>query len=456
MSWVMPLLQANSTLTLSADGITVYDTVNNITWLANGNLASSNRFGLPVCTTTSSATPCVNPSGSMNWVGATAWVAAMNAANYLGYSDWQLPTTPLVDKKCGKEGPQNNSFGFNCTLNALGSLYYNGLGLVAPNNAVPIPNNQVRPFANFQPYFYWSQSGDGGLVNGFAVFSFGSGSQGGMTADNCMYALPMIPNKIPGTPASNGTGLQVNPGGQSIYDPIAGVTWVANANLAAANSFGLATCNSPTTPALCVAADGTMTMASANQLIANMNSYNGTGYLGQTNWQLPMVNASCPRYGCADSGNPMGILFYDQFGLTATTPVVPTINIAVGPFRNLQPYYYWSCQAAAIQDSCEAEGPDSVSEWAFSLGNGFLGTDKLEADYYVMPYFVGVRTSTIGPIQKCNLTANIGITASDVQQMIDEALGLASATDDLNGDGVVNVIEILLEVNAAITGNCVV
>jgi hypothetical protein len=120
-----------------------------------------------------------------------------------------------------------------------------------------------------------------------------------------------------------------------------------------------------------------MTMASANQLIANMNSYNGTGYLGQTNWQLPVSIPTCPLYGCADSGNPMGILFYDQFGLTATTPVVPTIDIAVGPFRNLQPYYYWSCQADAIQDSCEAEGPTSTSEWAFSFANGFLGTDRL-------------------------------------------------------------------------------
>jgi hypothetical protein len=73
-----------------------------------------------------------------------------------------------------------------------------------------------------------------------------------------------------------------------------------------------------------------------------------------------------------------------------------------------------------------------------------------------MPYFVGVRTSTIGPIQQCNVTADFGITVSDVQQMINEALGLASAGDDLNGDGVVNIIDVLLEVNAAITGNCVV
>jgi hypothetical protein len=29
----------------------------------------------------------------MNYIAAVAWVAAMNGANYLGHSDWQLPTT---------------------------------------------------------------------------------------------------------------------------------------------------------------------------------------------------------------------------------------------------------------------------------------------------------------------------------------------------------------------------
>ena len=38
-----------------------------------------------------------------------------------------------------------------------------------------------------------------------------------------------------------------------------------------------------------------------------------------------------------------------------------------------------------------------VAEWAFSFGNGFLGTDRLEAEYYVTAYFVGDRTSTTGP-----------------------------------------------------------
>jgi hypothetical protein len=43
-------LQAGATLVLSPDGFTVSDTVNNINWLADVNLAATNRFGLPLCT----------------------------------------------------------------------------------------------------------------------------------------------------------------------------------------------------------------------------------------------------------------------------------------------------------------------------------------------------------------------------------------------------------------------
>ena len=69
-------LQAGSTLVLSADGVTVYDTVNNINWLADTNLAATNRFGLPLCNGSGSGTQnCVNASGSMRYQAAAAWVA---------------------------------------------------------------------------------------------------------------------------------------------------------------------------------------------------------------------------------------------------------------------------------------------------------------------------------------------------------------------------------------------
>jgi hypothetical protein len=89
-----PPLQGSASLVLSPDGLTVYDSVNGVTWLANANLPATSRFGLSVCAG-AGPQPCVNANGSMNY-NAAAWVAAMNAANYLGHSNWQLPATPVA------------------------------------------------------------------------------------------------------------------------------------------------------------------------------------------------------------------------------------------------------------------------------------------------------------------------------------------------------------------------
>jgi len=123
-----------------------------------------------------------------------------------------------------------------------------------------------------------------------------------------LYLWPVIPGRLPGMPAVAGTGLQVSPDGQTVYDPQTDVTWIANANLAATNRFGLPLCTDPTTPALCVVADGSMTWDSAAQFLANMNS---AAWLGQTHWVGPSI-AGCSNYNCGGTANPMGNLYYGQ------------------------------------------------------------------------------------------------------------------------------------------------
>ncbi len=276
---------------------------------------------------------------------------------------------------------------------ALGSLYYNALGFQAPNTAVPIPNNTVGPFSNFQPYLYWSQTTVTQTGSGFGTFSFNTGFHGSNTKPNYLYVLPMIQAKISGTPPATGKGLQVNPGGQTVYDPVLNVTWLANANLAATNTFGLPACRNQGSPKICVNQDGAMNWDSADQFVTNMNTYNGTGYLGQTNWELPPMDPNCGvSYNCTSTGDPLGALFYDQLSLIPGTPVVAAPNIDVGPFNNIEPYLYWACEGATIQGACQATGPAPGFEWSFSFGNGFQGTDVLANDLYVTAYFVGPPT----------------------------------------------------------------
>ncbi|HLG95347.1 MAG TPA: IPT/TIG domain-containing protein [Bryobacteraceae bacterium] len=383
-----------TTLTLSPDGLTVYDSANNVTWLADANLPASYRFGLPLCNGADVGQQiCLNAGGSMNYRAAAAWVDAMNAANYLGHNNWQLPTTPLKDPTCGRTGPAGQNFGFGCTAGALDSLY-NALGFKSPNTAVPIPPNTAGPFNNLQPYLYWSSSNGGSPTAGDATFSFATGWQGANTLPNFLYLLPMIPGKLPGTPPVTGTGLQVNPDKQTVYDPITGITWLANANLAATNTFGLPRCTDPLTPPICVASDGAMTWNSAMQFLANMNA---AAYLGQTKWQAPTIDGSCPGYACAGTANPMGNLFYDQFGLIAGISAVSIPNAPVGPFHNLQPYLYWSCVGSSIPSPCQTTVPAENFEESYSFGSGFQGTDLLANSLYVTAYFVGTRGATTGP-----------------------------------------------------------
>jgi uncharacterized protein (TIGR03437 family) len=389
------VLQAGSTLVRRPDGLTVYDTVNKINWLANFNLPATNRFGIPVCTSfTIDNKSCINATGSMSYQAAEAWVAAMNAANYLGHTNWQLPTQALADPGCTFSGSNNSLFGYLCSGGALGGLYYTALGLKAPTPAVTIPPYTVGPFSNFQPYYYWSQTP--GENSGHNTFSFNTGFQDTNTIPNFMYLLPMIPGKLSGTPQATGNGLQVNPGGQTVYDPMSNITWLANANLAASNTFGIATCTAHNAPQPCVGRDGAMDWDSASQFITNMNA---AAYLGHTNWQMPTIDSSCLNYGCDQpSLNPLGTLYYDQLGFQPGTPVTVAPNTAVPPFNNVQPYIYWACEAATIQGGCQPEtnGPATGFAWCFSFDNGFLGTDVFGDDYYVTAYYVGSASTATG------------------------------------------------------------
>jgi hypothetical protein len=409
---VIAVPYANAELIPSPDGQTVYDTVLKVNWLANANLAGTTggTFGITNIT----------QGGSMNYQTALNWVAALNhhvnpdgSIGYLGHINWSLPTSPHSDPNCSATGPlpYQGSFGYGC-LSDLASLYNSplSLGLQHPNTAVPIPSNTVGPFSNFQPYLYWTDTSAGS--QGYHTFSFSTGWAGSNVDKHYMYALPMIPGNPFGIPV-NGTGLQVSADGKTVYDPEAvydlatgakGVTWLADANLAMTRKFG-AQCTKPN-GIKCINPDGSMTHKTAHdKWIKGMNSFQGHGYLNQTNWQLPPdpvppdpTIAPCGGFGCTST--PLGSLYYVQLGLSSVVPtphgvpVVTAPNVNVGPFNHIQPYLYWaSCEPLDGPSPClDINGiPTTVPapnfEWSFSFGNGFQGTDLMGNDLYVMVYF---------------------------------------------------------------------
>lgn len=357
-----------STLARSADGATVYDRTRDVTWLADANLPAKLPLGVKG----------IHPSGSMDYKTALRWVAALNAAEggagYLGRKDWSLPPTLPDDATCSSRN--RYAFGTGCTKSLLADLYTRGLGLTYPTPAVAVAPTTVKGFSNFRPYLYWSESANANHPeneNGYTTFSFANGFQGSNVSRNFIYAIPMIRGRV--------TGGKV--AGKTVYDPAADVTWLADANLAASQTFGVRG----------IAPSGAMSHATALEWVAAMNrAEGGRGYLGEKRWQLPPTVEADPScsvkqtFGSGCKGSPLGSLYYNVLGLATGEPVVKAIAAGAGPFVDLQPYLYWSCHAAADGRGCHADSdlPVRGFGWSFSFGNGFQGTTTYGNDLYVL------------------------------------------------------------------------
>jgi hypothetical protein len=181
---VQNIVVADATLVASDDGEAVYDAVNDVTWLANANLAATKSFGVGG----------INPDGSMGWTTAQEWIAAMNAANFLGTNRWSLPATRLPDDTCSQM-PKAAAFGYGCVGSQMGYLYYHELGGVKGSTIELQHGDRYRLFKNVQPYLYWSSTLWTRVPNSAFSFSFGNGFQGTNVFVNAMYAMAVAPGK---------------------------------------------------------------------------------------------------------------------------------------------------------------------------------------------------------------------------------------------------------------------
>ena len=70
----------------------------------------------------------------------------------------------------------------------------------------------------------------------------------------------------------------------------------------------------------------------------------------------------------------------------------------------------------------------------------------------VAGYSVNIHQGAFG---SCDIDGYGFTTVADVQQTINEALGIAAAADDLNSDQAVNVVDVQIDINASLTSKCV-
>ena len=159
----------------------IFDSTLNVTWQQNANLGSTNTFGLPV---QSNGTYTISADGSMNWPGALMWIDAMNAANYLGYSDWRLPkidSTFGFNLNCTSyDGSTDCGYNVTNTRNELAYLFYGSLGNLGQFDTQGNPNPphtlNAGPFTNLQQARYWTGTQLPPVFGPNQAFTFAIGS----------------------------------------------------------------------------------------------------------------------------------------------------------------------------------------------------------------------------------------------------------------------------------------
>ncbi len=171
---------ATDILVSELGGTVVYDKTKNLSWIANANLAATNTFGVSG----------IGANGAMSWSTAQSWIAAMDTAKYLGFSDWRLP---VMNQKC---------IGVNCTVSEMGNLFYNGMGQVAGTDIATTHNANYRLFKNVQSGLtgaYWY--GTAYANPAFAwYFGTGYGGQGTYFTSGGMSALAVRSGNVAAVP----------------------------------------------------------------------------------------------------------------------------------------------------------------------------------------------------------------------------------------------------------------
>lgn len=191
----------------------IYDDILDLTWLQDARLAASNAFEVAG----------IHSDGAMTWDTGFEWIAAMNAANYLGFSDWRMPTLEPVNGEyfqytVSYDGSTDRGFNNLSPTNELSHLFYVSLGnqgLCSTNNVTGSSPDECEtnpfdtwglqntgPFVNFIAGRYWTdvhhtdpneerafdldatfgQMGTGGTAGSKFVWAVIDGDVGGMVA----------------------------------------------------------------------------------------------------------------------------------------------------------------------------------------------------------------------------------------------------------------------------------
>jgi len=146
----LSLQGAGQAALIDRGGGLIYDSVLNITWLADANYAKTSGH---------------DADGIMTWDAAVAWAADLSyydSVRNVTYTDWRLPNTLQPDPSCSVQfdhGPPHGqqSSGYGCTGSEMGYMFYVNMGATAGTSILSGTNAaNLALFTNLQSSWYWS------------------------------------------------------------------------------------------------------------------------------------------------------------------------------------------------------------------------------------------------------------------------------------------------------------
>ena len=157
-----------------------YDTVLDITWLADGNA-----------------------NGLMNWAAANTWAANLSFIDGINtYDNWRLPSTLQPDATCGNQYG-GVSFAFGCNGSEMGRLFYSELGGVAGQSITLTHNANYNLFSNVLADYYWSGTEYAPNTIFAWGITFNDGFQGANYKYDGFYALAVSPGDVAAVPEAD-------------------------------------------------------------------------------------------------------------------------------------------------------------------------------------------------------------------------------------------------------------
>lgn len=154
-------LQSNAALLSALGGAGVYDSGQNITWLADADYIKTSGYD-------------ADGLGTLSL--AQTFVGYLNSTTYLGFSDWRLPVADASGSGCSDDTagstPSADLIGYNCSGGELANLFYDELGGTAGNSLASSGDPDLALFATIPDGNFWTSTEN--PSNSGEVLTFGT------------------------------------------------------------------------------------------------------------------------------------------------------------------------------------------------------------------------------------------------------------------------------------------